>query len=169
MTHIFGRLRFGGRKRPRLISPAILRCMKTSRRDLALLLPAIAVARAQAQTGDIPSKAYRFADLPVKASGPGGANKTRAVLKGKLHHGVPLEVHETELPPGGAPHAPHKHVHEEMFVVLVGQVDFTVNGVTTRLDPGSVGFAASGDVHGLANGTNVNCRYIVFELGDDVA
>jgi quercetin dioxygenase-like cupin family protein len=143
--------------------------MKPSRRDLALLLPALAATRAKAQPGNIPSKAYKFEDIPVKLSGPGNVNKSRAVLKGDLHHGFPLEVHQTELPPGGAPHAPHQHVHEEMFVVLMGQVDFTVNGVTTRLGPSSVGFAAGGDVHGLHNGSDAPCRYIVFELGDDKA
>jgi (S)-ureidoglycine aminohydrolase len=143
--------------------------MKPSRRDLALLLPALAATRASGQPGNIPSKAYKFEELPVKASGPGGVNKSRAIFKGDLHHAFPIEVHETELPPGGAPHAAHKHVHEEMFVVLVGAVDFTVNGVTTRLTPGSVGFAAGGDEHGLHNGTDAMCRYIVLELGDDKA
>jgi quercetin dioxygenase-like cupin family protein len=141
--------------------------MKPSRRDLALLLPALAATRVQAQPGTIPSKAYKFEDLPVKASGAGNLNKTRAVLKGDLHHGFPIEVHETELPPGGEPHPAHKHVHEEMFVVLVGEVDFTVNGVTTRLGPGSVGFAAGGDEHGVHNGSKAMCRYVVLEMGDD--
>ncbi len=143
--------------------------MALSRRDLALVLPALAAVRAKAQPGSIPSKAYKFEDLPVKASGAGNVNKSRAVLKGDLHHGFPIEVHETELPPGGQPHAAHHHVHEEMFVVLVGHVDFTVNGVTTRLGPGSVGFAAGGDEHGLHNGSDAMCRYIVLELGDDKA
>jgi quercetin dioxygenase-like cupin family protein len=133
------------------------------------MLPALTAARAEAQPGTIPSKAYPFDQLPVKASGPGGVNKSRAVFQGALHHGVPLEVHETELPPGGAPHAAHHHVHEEMFVVLVGQVDFMVNGATTRLGPGSIGFAKGGDEHGLHNGTSEMCRYLVLEMGDDVA
>jgi quercetin dioxygenase-like cupin family protein len=141
--------------------------MRPSRRDLAFLLPSLAATRIQAQPTDLSSKAYQFDELPIKASGPGGVNKTRAVLKGNLHHAFPIEVHETELPPDGAPHPPHKHVHEEMFVVLVGQVDFMVNGVTTRLGPGSVGFASKEDEHGLHNGTDSMCRYIVIELGDD--
>ena len=143
--------------------------MKPSRRDLAFLLPALTAARAQGQPGNIPSKAYPFEALPVKTSGPSGVNKTRSVLHGDLHHGFPIEVHETELPPGGAPHAPHRHVHEEMFVVLVGNVDFFLNGATTTLGPGSVGFAAGGDEHGLRNSGNNNCRYLVIELGDDKA
>jgi XRE family transcriptional regulator, regulator of sulfur utilization len=120
-----------------------------------------------AQGAAIPSKAYKFEEIPVKASGTGNVNKTRSILKGQLHNGFALEVHETELPPGGAPHPPHRHVHEEMFVVLEGSVDFAVNGVTTRLTPSSAGFAASGDLHGLNNGSSARCRYVVFELGSD--
>lgn len=141
--------------------------MQPTRRDLALLLPALAAIDSQAQTETLPSKAYKFEDLPVKAGGAGGANKSRAILNGKLHSGFALEVHETELPPGGAPHAPHRHLHEEMLVVLEGTVDFTVNETTTRLTPGSAGFAASNDVHGLINAGNVRCRYVVFALGSD--
>jgi quercetin dioxygenase-like cupin family protein len=139
--------------------------MKPTRRDLAFLLPALAAIDAKAQSTVLPSKAYKFEDIPVKASANG--NKSRAILKGTLHNGFALEVHETELPPGGAPHPPHRHVHEEMFVVLDGSVDFMVNGVTTRLTPGSTGIAASNDLHGLSNGSSANCRYCVFELGSD--
>jgi quercetin dioxygenase-like cupin family protein len=141
--------------------------MKPTRRDLAFLLPALAAVDAKAQTTALPSKAYKFEEIPVKASGTGNVNKTRSILKGQLHNGFALEVHETELPPGGAPHPPHRHVHEEMFVVLEGSVDFMVNGVTTRLTPGSAGIAASNDLHGISNGSNASCRYAVFELGSD--
>jgi uncharacterized cupin superfamily protein len=120
-----------------------------------------------AQAAALPSKAYKFEEIPVKASGTGNVNKTRSILKGQLHNGFALEVHETELPPGGAPHPPHRHVHEEMFVVLEGSVDFIVNGVTTRLTPSSAGFAASNDLHGISNGSGARCRYVVFELGSD--
>jgi quercetin dioxygenase-like cupin family protein len=151
-------------KRP-LVSAVYTAQMKPTRRDLAFLLPALAAIDAKAQSTVLPSKAYKFEDIPVKASANG--NKSRAILNGTLHNGFALEVHETELPPGGAPHPPHRHIHEEMFVVLVGSVDFMVNGVTTRLTPGSAGFAASNDLHGISNGSNANCRYCVFEMGSD--
>jgi quercetin dioxygenase-like cupin family protein len=141
--------------------------MQPTRRDLAFLLPALTALDAKAQSTALPSKAYKFEDIPVKASGTGNVNKTRSILHGTLHNGFALEVHETELPPGGAPHPPHRHVHEEMFVVLEGSVDFMVNGVSTRLSPGSAGFAASNDLHGISNGSHANCRYAVFELGSD--
>src|SRR5437667_1289241 len=103
-----------------------------SRRRLAMLLPAIAAstARAQQPSERLPSKAIKFEDMAVKVS---GENKTRAILDGKTHSGFPVEVHETELPAGGSPHAPHQHVHEEMFLVQDGLLDVTLNGNSTRL------------------------------------
>jgi len=141
--------------------------MKPTRRDLAFLLPALAAIDSKAQAAAIASKAYPFDEIPVRASGTDGANKTRSILKGVLHSGFALEVHETELPPGGAPHPPHRHLHEEMFVVLEGSVDFMVNDSTTRLGPGSAGIAASNDLHGIANSSAARCRYAVFAFGED--
>jgi quercetin dioxygenase-like cupin family protein len=143
--------------------------MQPTRRDLAFLLPTLAAidSKAQTTTTALLSKTYKFDELPVKAGGAGGLNKSRAILNGQLHTGFALEVHETKLPPGAAPHAPHRHVHEEMLVVLEGSVDFTVNGATTRLPPGSAAFAASNDLHGPSNGSDAPCRYVVFAFGSD--
>jgi len=91
--------------------------MSITRRDLCLLLPAALVpaalrpANAAAQEGALPSAMYPFEKLPVRT--PNNA-QIRDVLKGKLATGESLEVHETTLPPGGAPHAAHHHVHSEM-------------------------------------------------------
>jgi hypothetical protein len=89
--------------------------MTPSRRDLGLLFAAM---QASAQDA-LPSKMYRYEDLAVKASGPAspgekGGNKSRAILDGKTHTGYRIEIHETELAAGLAPHPPHKHVHEEL-------------------------------------------------------
>jgi quercetin dioxygenase-like cupin family protein len=141
--------------------------MKPTRREVAFFLPALTALDSKAQTAAIASKAYKFDEMPVKAGGPDGANKTRSILQGVLHSGFELEVHETELPPGGAPHPPHRHLHEEMIVVLEGSVDFVVNGATTRLDPGSAAIAASNDLHGVSNASAARCRYVVFAFGED--
>ena len=141
--------------------------MKPTRRDLAFLLPALSAIDSKAQAAPLTSKSYPFDKIPVTASGTGGVNKTRSILKGALHSGFALEVHETELPPGGSPHPPHRHLHEEMFVVLEGSVNFMVNDATTRLSPGSAGLAASNDLHGISNGGAAPCRYVVFAFGDD--
>ena len=71
--------------------------MNYSRRDLSLLLPALAAASAAAQTTALPSKTYKFEDLPVRTN---GQNRSRAVLKGETHTGFPVEMHMTELAPG---------------------------------------------------------------------
>ena len=75
--------------------------MKLSRRDLAVLLPALAAAQsAVAQSKDKPtlaSKAYRFEDLPVKVN---GQNRSRDVFNGKNHTGFPVDIHITELGSG---------------------------------------------------------------------
>src|ERR1700689_4895821 len=136
--------------------------MKPTRRDLAFLIPALTAIDSKAQEAALVSKAYPFDEIPVRASGTDGANKTRSILKGVLHSGFALEVHETELPPGGSPHPPHRHLHEEMFVVLEGSVDFMVNGASTRLGPGSAGIAASNDLHGIGNGGGGPPRHLVF-------
>src|ERR1039457_4307549 len=77
-----------------------------SRRDLGLILPALAVATASAQENKtLPSKAFKYEDLPVKVN---GENKSRAVFNGETHSGFPIELHMTELAAGQVPHAPHR-------------------------------------------------------------
>jgi len=97
-------------------------------------------------------------------------NKTsrgRAVLKGDTHSGFPIEMHLTELDPGQAPHAPHMHVHEEIFMLREGTVDLTISGKTTRLTPGSVAYVASNELHGLINSGAGAAHYFVIALGND--
>jgi len=137
-----------------------------SRRDLALLLPALAAASAQAQQNRpiLPARVYKYEDLPVKVN---KTNRSRAVLNGDTHSGFPVELHLTELDPGQAPHAPHKHVHEEIFLLRDGMVDLTISGKTTRLTPGSVGYVASNELHGLVNSGSEAAHYFVIALGNE--
>jgi len=137
--------------------------MEFSRRDLALLLPALA-AQASAQTPALPSRALPFDDLPLKVN---GKNRSWAMLNGVNHSGFAIEVHQSELAPGEQPHAPHQHVHEELVLLWAGTVDYTVNGATTRLGPGSAGYAASNDLHGMRNVGDTPARYFVVALGKD--
>ncbi len=137
--------------------------MNYTRRDLSLLLPLAAAATAQAQkSAVVPSKAFVYEDLPVKVN---GANKQRAVLKGDTHSGYPIELHLTELGAGQAPHAPHKHIHEEMLMLQDGVLDVTINGQVTHLSAGSVAYVASNEEHGWRNPGTIRAQYFVIALG----
>ena len=94
----------------------------------------------------MPSAMYPFDKLPVRT--PNNA-QIRDVLKGKLATGESLEVHETTLHQGVAPHSAHHHVHSEMWLIREGTVEITVNGASSQLGPGSVGFVESNDEHGI--------------------
>lgn len=139
--------------------------MKCSRRDLCLLLPAAAISpRLSAQRSSLLSRAYRYEDLPVRTN---GKNRFRAILDGKTRGDIRLETHETELAPGERPHPPHRHLHEELFLVREGTVEVTINGQRSRLGPGSAAFMASNDEHGIRNVGTTPAQYFVVALGTD--
>jgi mannose-6-phosphate isomerase-like protein (cupin superfamily) len=89
----------------------------------------------------------------------------RAILEGHTHTGDYLEVHETVLEPNAAPHPPHRHVGEEMFLIISGTVDITISGKATRLGPGSAAFVATNQEHGLHNAGLGPAQYFVVTLG----
>src|SRR5438270_416543 len=115
-----------------------------------------------AQEESMPSAMYPFEKLPIRT--PNNA-QIRDVLKGKLATGESLEVHETTLPPGGAPHPAHHHVHSEMWLIREGTVELAVNGTSYRLGPGSVGFVHSNDEHGIKNVGTMPATYFVVAVG----
>ena len=140
--------------------------MEYSRRDLSMLLPAIAAATANAQTPKktLEAKVYKYEDLPVKVN---GQNESRAVLNMQTHGGFPVELHMTKLGPGQTPHAPHKHPHEEIMMLKSGVIDATFNGQTTRLGPGSIISMASNVEHGWKNPGPDSAEYFVIALGNE--
>ncbi len=137
--------------------------MTYSRRDLSLLLPALMATRATAaEPAVLPSKTYNFNDLPVRKT---GENQARAMLNGATHSGFPVEMHQTELAPGSAPHPPHHHVHEEMMLVREGAIEVTISGKVATLGPGSAAYVASNEEHGWRNVGATRASYFVIALG----
>ena len=132
-----------------------------NRRHLAALLATVTAARAQSAA--LPSKTYKYEDLPVRPSG-NGQNKSRPVLDGKTHTGFRVEMHETELGPGLAPHPPHKHVHEEMVIVNEGTIEVTIGETISQLGPGSVAYVESNIEHGWRNIGKTRARYYILTL-----
>ena len=137
--------------------------MNHSRRELCFILPAMLVAGSKAGAAEaLPSKVYPFNSLPVQKS---GGNTFRPIFEGVTHEGYYLELHESELAPNAMPHPPHRHPHEEVFLVREGTLEITINGVSSRFGPGSVAYVASNAWHGVRNVGDADALYFVLEIG----
>src|SRR5258705_10358695 len=97
------------------------------------------------EVSTLQSKAYAFEDLPVDKQKEA---TYRDILRGNTHTGDSLEVHETVLEPSAMPHPPHRHIHEELFVISTGTLEVTSSGKSTKLSPGSPTFVSSDEEHG---------------------
>jgi quercetin dioxygenase-like cupin family protein len=136
-----------------------------NKRDLSLLFLAFAISSALGQDRPSASNTYRYEDLKVNTN---GENRSRPILNEKLHSGFGIELHETELAPGLAPHPPHRHDHEEMILIREGTLEVTIQGRSVNLGPGSVALVASNEEHGWRNVGTTRARYFVIALGRPV-
>jgi mannose-6-phosphate isomerase-like protein (cupin superfamily) len=142
--------------------------MNLSRRGFAAVLPALiagshlaATQQGQAEA-HLPSGVYLFADLPVRST----ANlEYRPIMEGQTVDACHFSVHESSLAPNNEPHPPHHHKGEEMFLILDGTLEVTINGTASRVTRGSVAFIGSGDEHGIRNVGEKPAKYYVIELG----
>jgi mannose-6-phosphate isomerase-like protein (cupin superfamily) len=141
--------------------------MLPTRREVLSLLSGLVSSAVElegfpTQDNSLPSATYSFSELPMRTLS--GA-EIRPVLKGKLATAESLEVHETTLPPGTMPHAPHHHMHSEMWLIREGTVQLTINGTSHVIGPGSVGFVHSNDEHGIKNVGTTPATYFVVAVG----
>jgi quercetin dioxygenase-like cupin family protein len=134
-----------------------------NRRELCSVLPFLALANSWAANDQVlSSTTFPFESLQAKTA---AGHTTRPVANGKLPTGEHVEVHETALDPGKAPHAPHKHEHSEFWLIREGTVELTINGQTHQLGAGGVGFAAGNDLHGIKNVGEIPAQYFVVAIG----
>ena len=87
----------------------------------------------------------------ARARSSGVAAQIRSLLDTTTRTLDRLEVHQTSLPPGGSPHPPHRHAHEELMLVERGTLEVTQESVVRQAGPGSLIFQASNELHGLKN------------------
>jgi XRE family transcriptional regulator, regulator of sulfur utilization len=150
---------------------------KYSRRDLALLLPAIAAGTAAAQSNEtapadnsveklprLGTKAYLFQELPETTN---GKNKQRRLFTGKTHTGFKLESHQSDIAPGEVNHPPHQHLREEMMLVREGTMELTISGKPMRLGAGDVGYIGSNEIHNAKNVGTARAQYFIVNIGRD--
>jgi len=147
--------------------------MKCSRRDLGLLLPSLAAIamsparRPQATPRQkLATRMYHHSQIPYTGD---ATKKARQFFTGETHGGFNLEVHETILGAGVQTHAPHKHVHEEIIIVVEGTVETYVEGKTETVEAGSVIYFGSNQMHSARNVGQTPSRYYVVELRGDEA
>ena len=139
--------------------------MACSRRDLCIWVSALAASPLMAaQKASLPSEVLPYEEMTVRKH---DGNEFRPLLSGNVHDGGYLEAHQTRLAPGGMPHPPNHHLHEEMFLIREGTLEVTVKGKSTRLGPGSVAFVESDDEHGVRNSGTVPTEYFVVAFGKD--
>ena len=138
----------------------------TTRRSLAALLPALLAAARPAAAADL---------LPSLMMNPGDATarqgQTTSQLRffdGLTHENFRVEVHETTLAPGAAPHAAHRHVHEELVIIREGSLQVDMEGEPSKVvQTGGVIFAASNRLHGWRNPGATPASYFVIAIGND--
>jgi len=126
-----------------------------------MLIPALAAPVAAGQTETLPSKVYHSSRVAYEGD---EKKKGRRFFFGANRSGFKLEVHETILGPGTQTHAPHKHEHEEMVIVVEGTVESYLEGKTELAEAGSVIYFASNQMHSARNAGSGACRYYVVEL-----
>lgn len=143
-----------------------------SRRNLGLLLPALAAAgalRTVAAQSPAPVPAlrttvYRHGAVPYTGN---DEKKGRRFVLGQTHGGFRIEAHETILGAGIETHAPHQHRHEEVIIVTEGTVEVFHEGRTEPAEAGSVIVFGSNDMHSARNIGKGPARYYVIELRAD--
>ncbi len=142
--------------------------MTLSRRDIGRLLPALVAAGTAAPAlAQAPARARldtrNYHHDRVAYAGD-DQKKGRRFFMGETHGGFNVETHETILGVGVETHAPHRHVHEEIIIVVEGTVETYVEGRTETVEAGSVIFYGSNQMHSARNVGTVPARYYVVEL-----
>ena len=155
--------------------------MKFSRRDLGMLIPALAAAGASAQSNAsapaaaaadnsveklpvMKTRSYLYNEIPVTTN---GKNKSRRMFTAKTHTGFKMESHQSDIAPGEVNHPPHQHLREEMMLVRTGTMELTISGKPYRLGPGDVGVIGSNEIHNAKNVGTTRALYFIVNIGRD--
>ena len=173
----------------RCLLQRMLSRMNSSRRDLCLSLPALALfaemSAAAQQAAPAPAAEGKpdpakvaagtkiFADnyvfrgdqLPIKTSKTGSS---QAVVQGVLPTGEGIEMHNTTLNAGMSPHPPHQHMHSEWLFLREGNVEWMIDGKWVPAQAGDILFASSMKLHGLKNVGTTTAKYFVMAVGPNL-
>lgn len=131
-------------------------------RDLTIAVAAVLLTACGFLLADqkpvLSSTIVDWSSVPVKKTEVGS---TRQFLRTPTRTLDELEVHVTTLEPGKAPHAPHRHGHEELLIIKEGNVEALIDGQWKPAGPGSIIFFAANQLHGLRNAGSIPAVYHV--------
>ena len=140
---------------------------EVSRRSMAALLPALLAGAAPAEGADVLPSALVNAD-EAELRQRDGVTTGRLYFQGMTHESIRVELHETILPPGKAPHAAHRHLREEMVIVKEGKLNVEVEGEEPKeVTAGGAIYVASNKMHGWTSTGDSTASYFVVEIGND--
>ena len=133
-----------------------------TRRDIAVAFLAVsgtlAVVAAQQPAATLKSQVFDWSAMTPKEVAYGS---TRAIVRAPTATLAELEMHVTTLNPGQTSHAPHTHANEELIILKEGTLETLSLGQWKRVEPGSIIFNASNDLHGVKNVGTVPATYHV--------
>lgn len=118
----------------------------------------------------------RQLDLPLAASERGGW-KPYPIFRGSSTQLRDLSCHASVLSPGKMPHRPHRHLEEEILIMLSGEADLIIldhrapwNPKKYRMRPGAFVYYPAYQPHTLRNPGPKNATYLMFKwLAEDGA
>lgn len=106
------------------------------------------------------SRAVDWKDMKAR---PTKVGEVRQVFEDRTATLDELELHITTLLPGQTPHAPHKHVDEEVVIIREGTVETFLGDRSQVVGPGSVIFQAANQLHTIKNVGTVPATYHVIK------
>jgi XRE family transcriptional regulator, regulator of sulfur utilization len=87
---------------------------------VAILLTASAIGRAEQKQPVQGSAVFNWNSTPAK---PTEIGSVRLLFKGPTATLDSLDIHVTTIDSGKAPHAPHKHLNEELVIIKEGTLE----------------------------------------------
>ena len=137
----------------------------------ASAIPAAAQIRpAPEKKTNAPAQSLVIGGDTARARSSGVSAQIRSLLDTTTRTLDRLEVHQTSLAPGGSPHPPHRHPHEELMLVERGTLEVTQESAVRRAGPGALIFQASNELHGLKNvGADTAVYWVIAIYPHDLA
>jgi quercetin dioxygenase-like cupin family protein len=137
-----------------------------TRRDLLVAAIAVSATLAVIAVAQTPAKpmmhstVFAWNSIPVTNIPTG---ERRQVFDAPTPTVSRLECHVSTLNPGQTPHAPHKHVEEEIMILTEGTLEVMQNDQTNRLETGGIIFCASNELHAMRNIGSTPAKYYVLK------